>query len=146
MTLFSRYRYYAKSIFTLLSHFERPGENVQCFQKAAVAGKKGLKPITEDVGSIGLNSVDLVQIIERLPRSRCDFLKIDCEGCEFELLMHSPAPILSCIQGLSIKTHDGYTEHNSAELAEFLRQNGFQVQQRSNPVHDYLGFLYARRI
>lgn len=260
MTLFSRYRYYAKSIFTLLNHFERPGqilsiflgfpnslpaeiklrhggfrfrvrqkmdvwviketcidgdyfwcggiqsgwnivdigaglgdfavlaakgcqpgvvhayeplaesfgllqdnlalnqvENVQCFQKAAVAGKKALKPITEDVsavstrfvedvGSIGLNSVDLVQIIERLPRSRCDFLKIDCEGCEFELLMHSPAPILSCIQNLSLETHDGYSEHNSAELAEFLRQNGFQVQQRPNPVHDYLGFLYARRI
>lgn len=132
-------------------------ENVQCYQEAAVAGKKGVKPLTdnvsavstrfvEDVESNGPNSVDLIKIIERLPGSRCDFLKIDCEGCEFELLMLSPAPILSCIQNLSIETHDGYTEHNSTELADFLRQNGFQVQQRPNPVHEYLGFLYARRI
>ena len=131
-------------------------ENVKCFQKAAVAGKKAVKPLKEevdavstrfeeDVGSTNQNSVDLVQIIERLPGSRCDFLKIDCEGCEFELLMLSPLPILSCIQNLSIETHDGYTEHKSTELAEYLRQNGFQVQQRPNPVHEYLGFLYARR-
>lgn len=130
--------------------------NVQSFREAAVAGNKAVTPLSEDVsaastrfvesaGSNGLLSVDLAQIIDRLPASHCDFLKIDCEGCEFDLLMQSPAPILSRIKRLSIETHDGYTAHNSSELARYLSYNGFQVYQRPNPVHEYLGFLYARQ-
>ena len=34
----------------------------------------------------GVVSVTLAQILDRLPGSRCDLLKVDCEGCEYELL------------------------------------------------------------
>lgn len=130
--------------------------NVKSFRAAAVAGKKAVTPLTEDAnvvstrfvedtGSNSLLSVDLAPIIDRLPESRCDFLKIDCEGCEFDLIMQSPRPILSRIQRISIETHDGYTTHTSTELAKYLSHNGFQVYQRPNPVHEYLGFLYARQ-
>lgn len=128
--------------------------NVKSFMAAAGAGKKAVIPLkydaiavstrfVEDAGSNSLHSVDLAQIIDRLPESRCDFLKIDCEGCEFDLILRSPPPILSRIRRISIETHDGYTTHTSKELAEYLKHNGFQVRQRPNPVHEYLGFLYA---
>jgi hypothetical protein len=73
-------------------------------------------------------------------------MKIDCEGCEFDLLLNSPPELLARIDRLTIETHDGYTGQTAEQLAAYLRQQGFTVRQESNPVHDYLGFIFAERI
>ncbi len=90
--------------------------------------------------------ITLAEILDRLPDGRCDLMKIDCEGCEFDLLLNSPPELLSRIERLTIETHDGYTDFSTNHLAVYLRQHGFTVQQNTNPVHDYLGFIYAERV
>lgn len=77
--------------------------------------------------------------------SRCHFLKIDCEGCEFELLLNASPAVLAQIDHICLEYHNGFTAHNHTELAAHLQENGFQVTTTPNPVHDYLGFLYAHR-
>jgi hypothetical protein len=70
-------------------------------------------------------------------------MKIDCEGCEFELLMNADRDLLSKIRRISIETHDGYSGHATTELMAHLEKNGFSVRREPNPVHSYLSILYA---
>lgn len=88
----------------------------------------------------------LAEIMDRLPDGHCHLMKIDCEGCEFDLLLNSPPELLARIERLTIETHDDYSRYSADHLAVYLRQQGFEVRQDSNPVHRYLGFLYAERV
>ena len=97
-------------------------------------------------GGDSVPAVELPQILDRLPGGGCDLLKIDCEGCEYDLLLGSRPETLARVQRISAETHDGVGGHLAAELARFLTENGFQVKRRPNPVHDTLGFLYAERV
>ena len=131
-------------------------ENVWPFREASAPSDQGQLAADTDgpavstrfmvgAGQDTVPAVDLTQILDRLPNGHCDFLKIDCEGCEYRLLLGCPPETLIRIQRISAETHDGVDGHSASELAEFLSQNGFQVRQRPNPVHDHLGFLYAER-
>lgn len=93
----------------------------------------------------GVATVELAEILNRLPGRICDFLKIDCEGCEFDVILRSSSETLSRILRLSMETHDGYARQTSQDLVAYLEQQGFSVWQRKNPVHANLGFLYAER-
>jgi hypothetical protein len=101
---------------------------------------------TGDEKSNYIPVITLAEILRRLPNGHCHLMKIDCEGCEFDLLLNSPPELLTRIERLTIETHDGYTDDTAEKLALYLRQQGFTVRQKSNPVHNYLGFLYAERV
>ena len=75
----------------------------------------------------------------------CDFLKIDCEGCEFEILLNASLETLEKFSHISLEYHNGFTQHTHLDLVKHLEKNGFHIKLTPNPVHDYLGFLYAHR-
>ncbi|RLC75666.1 MAG: FkbM family methyltransferase [Chloroflexi bacterium] len=77
--------------------------------------------------------------------AHCDFLKIDCEGCEFEILFNASPMTLKKINHICLEYHDGFTEFSHVDLVNYLQQNEFRVKIVPNPVHSYLGFLYAHR-
>jgi len=77
--------------------------------------------------------------------AHCDFLKIDCEGCEFEILFNASLETLKRINHICLEYHDGFTEFSHVDLVSYLQQNEFRVKVMPNIVHSYLGFLYAHR-
>ena len=90
-------------------------------------------------------AISLAEALDRLPGAECDFMKVDCEGGEFDIVMNSPPDVLRRVKRMSLETHDGVVAAGRGELAEYLRQHGFEVRVRPNPVHAYLAFLYAER-
>ena len=88
-------------------------------------------------------SLDAIFDINRI--QHCDFLKLDCEGCEFDVLLGASQSTLQKISQISLEYHDGFTQYTHADLASYLERNGFKIRLASNPVHSYLGFLYAQR-
>jgi FkbM family methyltransferase len=153
-----------KDSFDLLEHNLTLNQvtNVHPFQQATASYNGLMVPIADETESVStrlakaeatgeeqviyIPVITLTEILERLPNGHCHLMKIDCEGCEFDLLLNSPPELLTRIERLTIETHDGYTDNTAEKLALYLRQQGFTVRQKSNPVHNYLGFLYAERV
>ncbi|MEW5987537.1 MAG: FkbM family methyltransferase [Chloroflexota bacterium] len=102
--------------------------------------------VKKDASGDTVTAVGLSEVVEALPDRECDFLKMDCEGGEFDILFNSPPETLARIARISLEYHDGFTSHTGDEIARYLTQRGFHVKQRRSPVHSYLGFLYAERL
>lgn len=58
----------------------------------------------------------------------CDFLKLDCEGAEYAVLLSTPDEIFQKIDRISLEHHDHLVKkHNHRELQDFLEGKGFAV-------------------
>lgn len=76
---------------------------------------------------------------------KCDFMKMDCEGAEYDIFFNASAQTMSKIDRICMEYHDELTPHNHQELAQFFRDHGYTVKSEVNPVHGYIGLMYAER-
>ena len=95
--------------------------------------------------TITVQGLSLDDLFRATGVEHCDFLKMDCEGCEFQVLLNGSQTTLRKIDRICLEYHDGFTEFSHLDLVEYLQQHGFQTKVVPNPVHSYLGFLYAQR-
>jgi FkbM family methyltransferase len=101
--------------------------------------------ISTSGGENSVESVTLPAVVNALPDGKCDFMKIDCEGCEYDLLLSSSPDLLRRIDRISLEYHEDVFKNGGNKLEMHLERQGFAVSRRSNPVHAYLGLLYAQR-
>jgi FkbM family methyltransferase len=102
------------------------------------------RPETPEPASAGVSTTTLGEIFRDLDIPRCDFLKVDCEGAEYDILMGADAGTLDRIAHLSIEYHDGVTAFSGAALAAWLEGRGFRVRRIPNPAYPRtLGWLFA---
>jgi FkbM family methyltransferase len=131
--------------------------NVRAFP-LAVAAADGPLTLQTDTGvavqhstaaaggaSLVVEGVSLEEALRRTGFDRCDLLKVDCEGGEYDIFFHAPDPVLRKIVRIVMEYHDECTEYSHTQLADFLRDRGFLIRLRPNPVHRRLGFLTAVR-
>ena len=97
------------------------------------------------VHAIEVQAITLQQVFDEHGLDRCDFLKMDIEGGEYTILHGIDANLLKRVQRIALEYHDNTSAGKHDELVRLLQGCGFQVQVCSNPVHDYLGYLYAMR-
>jgi FkbM family methyltransferase len=108
--------------------------SVEAVQRSTATSSDGLR-----VKSLALDS-----IFEQSGLQRCDFIKADCEGAEFDIFLSASPDTLAKIKHICLEYHDGVTAHWHPELAQHFQARGFAVQTLPNPVHKHLGFMYAR--
>ncbi len=94
------------------------------------------------IPSLEVQALTLEDVLE----TKCDFLKMDCEGCEFDVLFGTSPTILERIPRMCLEYHDGFTQFTHTDLISYLHRHGFRTRVTPNPVHPYLGFLYAHRL
>jgi len=93
--------------------------------------------------SIEVQSTTLEQIFAGLRLERCDYLKMDCEGAEYEILFGLGEATLHKIKHLCLEFHDGCTAFSHRDLVRYLEQRGFQVRITPCLAYRHLGLLYA---
>lgn len=89
----------------------------------------------------------LDKIFKKNRISRCDFLKVDCEGCEYEIFNKISEYTLLRIKRISMEIHlfDRNMEKKYLKLKIHLKKNGFILKETNSPVHGYLKFFFASR-
>ncbi|MBN1439935.1 MAG: FkbM family methyltransferase [Anaerolineales bacterium] len=95
--------------------------------------------------ALTVEGATLEEALRKAGFARCDLLKVDCEGAEYEIFLGASDETLRRIERIAMEYHDGCTPHSHSELADFLRRKGFAVTLRDNPVHKHIGFLTAVR-
>jgi FkbM family methyltransferase len=129
---------------------------LQAFQMA-VTGRSGQRQLqvgdcdgwntmfgTASQQSMMVECTTLGEILEQQRIARCDFLKVDCEGAEFEILLETSRPALAHVARIALEYHDNLTPHRHAELVDYLRAAGFVVRLDGDP-HEPTGYLFAHR-
>lgn len=92
----------------------------------------------------GRFAVPCVPLGEVLPNLlTVDFLKIDVEGAEYEMLFGLDDASLGRVRRVCMEYHEGVTEWGHADLERFFRSKGWTVRVSPSPVRPELGFLYG---
>lgn len=81
---------------------------------------------------------------ERFAVESCEFLKLDCEGAEYEILFKASADTLRKVERISLEYHMGVTDHAPQELVDLLGSRGFEVELLP-PLDVESGYLHAVR-
>jgi FkbM family methyltransferase len=77
---------------------------------------------------VAVSAVSLGTFMEQNGLNRIDFLKMDCEGAEYEILLNADKEVLANVDTISMEFHDMKTLENSSwKLIETLRSAGFQI-------------------
>ncbi len=132
--------------------------NVKLFNSPVAADNRkvilGSYPKNSLSHSIYLNSkeytvmqaISLESVFKKNSIKHCDFLKIDAEAAEYEILMGCPSSILKKIGTIACEYHapeyHGITNpmHTPENLVDFLKKNNFSVRfEKSTP----LGMIFA---
>ncbi len=116
------------------------GEPLQIQSRQSQPAPAETQDRTVEVTSLALNEVFVQNGIRR-----CDLLKMDCEGAEYDILFNAKVEAMERVQRLVMEYHDGVNGYSHRDLVAFLEQQGFEVRLTPNPVHAHLGYLYACR-
>lgn len=108
--------------------------------------------------NINLNKVKRITIINKRLKSLddlfvqnkinyCDFLKVDCEGNEYEIFHNISTSTLAKIGHIAFEIHlfNQKMKKNYQQLKKVLSKNGFILNEEDNLVHSYLKFLFAMK-
>ncbi|MBG44366.1 MAG: hypothetical protein CL530_10405 [Aequorivita sp.] len=134
--------------------------NIECFEFAVgidnedriliegnIAGGHKLSNEKEFVyseGSLNVKSVTLSRMTEKLDIDTIDFVKLDCEGAEGEIIKSLGQDGLKKIKKMAIEFHDNHSILSHEEIIEELENSGFKTFIKWDG-KSYFGYIYANR-
>ncbi|MBS3055447.1 MAG: FkbM family methyltransferase [Candidatus Aenigmarchaeota archaeon] len=124
----------------------------------AVGGKSGLTSLFISKENVGGHSIfpspkleskqnvritTLTDILRGKRIEKCDFLKLDCEGAEYDILFKITKNMLAKIKRIGMEYHR-IKGRNYKDMIKFLGENGFKVEA-TKPSKIGMGIIYASR-
>lgn len=88
-------------------------------------GQNSIFKLGESQKEIRIEKISFKDFLKAIPK--IDFLKIDCEGAEYEILFSLSKEELKKIKKISMEFHN-YGKYIGDDLAKFLHNNGFRIK------------------
>ena len=99
----------------------------------------------ENVPSAQVQCASLESVFKKDGISRCDMLKMDCEGSEFEILQSTPQAIFEKISAIRMEYHCPSEAPMTPDgLVAFLEQKRYRIVKRETATEDR-GIIWAER-
>ncbi len=99
---------------------------------------------SQDVKSFPVKAVKFDTFLEENEINHIDFIKLDCEGAEYEILYDLPKLKFKIIKSLCIETHKGENDdQNLIYLNNYLKNVGYKTQILDEG--NYSGYIWAWR-
>ena len=98
-----------------------------------------------DMNNIKVKSTTLEEIVQKNNIHQIDFLKMDCEGGEYEILLECPNNILNIIKRISMEYHNIDDNKNVNNLIDHLESSGFLISIRKHDKGRGIGLLHGIR-
>ncbi len=77
--------------------------------------------------TVNVKTETLQNFMDKHRVDHIDFLKMDCEGAEVDILFNLPVAKLKKIRKIAMEYHDNITGVPHTKIVQFLRKNGFTV-------------------
>jgi len=91
----------------------------------------------------------LAHLFDTHQLDQLDFLKLDCEGAEYDALYQTPAELFQTIKVISMEFHDlKKADYTALAMATFLQKQGFVIKKLQHSPTNFgrnYGKLLARR-
>ena len=104
---------------------------------------------TDSKNSVKVKSITLRDIFAMNNLRKIDYLKIDAEGAEYDILLNTRPNILKRIDKIALEYHDYLSNnHDYTDLVRHLKTNGFNVDICRNALFRRIfgtGMIKARR-
>ena len=124
--------------------------------KEVIAYECNLERIKLLKKNLKLNKITNVKIIDKPATSvkqlltkakHYDLMKIDCEGCEYQVFKNTTKQELSKFDWISMEAHkfDKEMINKFDSLIKTFKQNDFKVEIVKNSVHDNICFVFCKR-
>jgi FkbM family methyltransferase len=135
--------------------------NIKCYQ-CSVFSVTGEQTLYIDIGSTAdtmiqsrikapdsvkkerVPCLSLDDLFSKYEIARCNFLKVDVEGSEFDIFLSASAQTLNKIDTIAMEFHE-YEGQRGQELAALLKSNGFHTNISRERTPD-CGMIYATRM
>ncbi len=95
---------------------------------------------------IAIPVISLDELVRVQAEGHVDLLKLDCEGAEYAILMAAQADTLGQIDRIVLEYHELDEARSYRKLTPFLEKAGYTVTRHANPVHENIGYLFAKRV
>lgn len=122
---------------------------------AAITSTKGERPfyvpVYETLGTLyvkkgvrmNVKGLTLDDVIAEA--GNIDFLKMDTEGAEYEILLNANCNILRKIKAISLEYHDDIPDHHHSEILKALNDKGYNVEILHKHKNETTGIIFAYR-
>jgi FkbM family methyltransferase len=107
-------------------------------------GTVGSTLVSKGPRSLEIECITLENILKSNHIDECDFLKMDCEGGEYDILLNSNKQIFKFIKMIVLEYHV-IPNHQVDELEKFLEEQDYKVSRIQNKRNSKYGFIYASR-
>jgi FkbM family methyltransferase len=107
-----------------------------------IAGLTNRQISAEPAQRINAPLMSLERIMEHEGIEVVNYLKLDCEGSEFEVLRNTSGACWSRIERAAIEYHEFGRDRRVAELVTILERNGFEVEVNQS-IAEKLGRLFG---
>lgn len=79
---------------------------------------------------VSIEILGIRELLDRLPQSRIDLIKMDCEGAEYEIIKALDAGLVSAIEIILFESTESV--YDLSELLDHLRSIGFSIEFKEN--------------
>lgn len=88
--------------------------------------------------SIEVDCISLTEFLTRESIEKVDFLKIDAEGAEYDILLEGDISFLEKVEKIGMECHPYHPKYESSDIVRILEETGFHVIDRD-------GELFAKK-